>query len=55
MKLGIKALGTHPLKTVKNGVGQTNVKVSCFGLNINAGDYIYADEDGVIVSPKALV
>ena len=55
MELGIKALGTHPLKTVKNGVGQNNVKVSFLGLNINAGDFIYADEDGVIVSSKALV
>lgn len=55
MKLGVKALGTHPLKTVKNGVGQTNLKVSFLGLNIEAGNYIYADEDGVIVSPKALV
>ena len=55
MTLGVKALGTHPLKTVKNGVGQTNVKVSFLGLHINAGDFIYADEDGIIVSPKALV
>lgn len=53
--LGVKALGTHPLKTVKHGIGQTNVHVSFLGLNINAGDFIYADEDGVIVSPKALV
>lgn len=55
MELGVKALGTHPLKTVKNGIGQTNVAVSFLGLNINAGDYIYADEDGVIVSSKALI
>ena len=55
MELGVKALGTHPLKTVKNGVGETNVKVSFLGLNINAGDYIYADEDGMIVSAKQLV
>lgn len=55
MELGVKALGTHPLKTVKNGVGQTNVNVNFLGLNINAGNYIYADEDGLIVSAKALI
>lgn len=55
LELGIKALGTHPLKTVKNGVGQSNINISFLGLNINAGDFIYADEDGVIVSPKALI
>ena len=55
MDLGVKALGTHPLKTVKHGVGQTNVKVSFLGLHINAGDYIYVDEDGMIVSSKKLI
>ncbi len=55
MELGVKALGTHPLKTVKAGVGQTNIRVSFLGLTINAGDYLYADEDGMIVSPKQLV
>ena len=55
MKLGVKALGTHPLKTVKNGVGETNVHVNFLGLNIKAGHYIYADEDGIIVASKALI
>lgn len=55
MNLGVMSLGTHPLKTVKEGVGQTNVAVSFAGLNINAGDYIYADEDGVIVATRALI
>ena len=55
MDLGIMALGTHPLKTVKNGVGQTNVTVSFENLTINPGDFIYVDEDGMIVSAKPLL
>jgi regulator of ribonuclease activity A len=55
MDLGVMALGTHPLKTVKNGVGQTNVTVSFENLTINPGDFIYVDEDGMIVSAKALI
>jgi len=55
MELGVKALGTHPLKTVKNGVGQTNVAVNFLNMTINAGDYIYADEDGIVVSSKQLL
>ena len=55
MDLGIMALGTFPLKTVKNGVGQTNVPLNFANLNINPGDYIYVDEDGMIVSAKALI
>ena len=54
MDLGVMALGTHPLKTVKNGVGQTNVTVNFENLTINPGDYIYVDEDGMIVSAKPL-
>ncbi len=55
MDLGVMALGTFPLKTVKNGVGQTNVPLNFENLNINPGDYIYVDEDGMIVSAKALI
>ncbi len=54
MDLGIMALGTHPLKTVKTGIGKTNVPLNIFNLNINPGDFIYVDEDGMIVSAKAL-
>jgi regulator of ribonuclease activity A len=55
MDLGVMALGTFPLKTIKNGVGQSNVPVNFANLNINPGDYIYADEDGMVVSAKALL
>ncbi len=55
MDIGVMALGTHPLKTVKNGVGQTNVSVSFSNLTINPGNYMYVDEDGMIVSEKPLL
>lgn len=55
MNLGVFALGTVPIKTVKNGVGQTNVQINFENLTIHAGDYIYADEDGIIVSGEALI
>ncbi len=55
MQLGVMALGTHPLKTVKNGVGQTNVPVNFSGLHFNPADFIYIDEDGIIISEKPLI
>jgi len=55
MQLGVMALGTHPLKTVKAGIGQTNVSVSFAGLNFEPADFIYIDEDGIIVSEKPLL
>jgi len=55
MQLGVLALGTHPLKTVKAGVGQTNTSIQFAGLNFEPADFIYIDEDGIIISEKPLV
>ena len=55
MQLGVLALGTHPLKTVKAGIGQTNVSVQFAGLNFEPADFIYSDEDGIIISEKPLL
>lgn len=54
MNLGVFALGTHPMKTVKRNVGEIDIPVSFGGVTFNPGDWLYADEDGVIVSQKAL-
>ncbi|MGB1140163.1 MAG: ribonuclease E activity regulator RraA [Halioglobus sp.] len=53
--LGVQALGTCPVKTEKLGVGQRDVVVSFGGVDIAPGDYIYADNNGVLVSKRALV
>lgn len=55
MALGVKALSTHPLKSVKKGVGEMNVPVRFAGVTYNPGDYLYADEDGVVVSKSARI
>jgi regulator of ribonuclease activity A len=52
--LGVKALGCCPLKTQKLGVGQRDITVNFGGVQISPGDYIYADNNGVIVSDKPL-
>jgi regulator of ribonuclease activity A len=52
--VGVQALGCCPLKTEKLGMGQRDVPVSFGGVSIAPGDYIYADNNGVIVSSKAL-
>ena len=54
-RLGVQALGTTPLKTEKLGMGQRDVPVSMGGVTISPGDYIYADNNGVIVSEKPLL
>lgn len=52
--LGVQALGSHPMKSVKRGVGELNVPVTFGGVTFQPGHYLYADNNGVIVSAKAL-
>jgi len=55
MDLGVKALGTHPLKSVKKGVGERDVVVRFAGVTFVPGEYLYADEDGIVCSSTALL
>lgn len=55
MNISIRALGTHPLKSVKKGVGEVNVPVSFYDLEFIPGHYIYADKDGIIVTKEHLL
>jgi len=50
MPIGIRALGVCPLKSVKKGIGKRNINVSFSNVKFNPKEYIYADEDGVIVT-----
>jgi len=55
MGIGVLALGTHPLKTVKKNVGEADVAITFGGVTFTPGEWICADEDGIIVSPHSLV
>lgn len=52
--LGVQALGTVPLKTDKRGLGDVNVPVKFGGVVFTPGQFVYADNNGVIVSPQKL-
>ncbi|CAA0105478.1 Putative 4-hydroxy-4-methyl-2-oxoglutarate aldolase [BD1-7 clade bacterium] len=53
--LGIQALASHPMKTDKKGVGEVGLAVTFHGVTFLPGDYVYADNNGIVVSPEALV
>jgi regulator of ribonuclease activity A len=53
--VGIRALAAMPLPTEKRNQGQADVAVQVQGVWVRPGDWLYADEDGVVVSSKALV
>ncbi len=49
-QIGIMAMASHPKKSVKRGVGEEDLEVSFADLRIAPGDWVYADEDGIVVS-----
>lgn len=54
MPLGVRALGTHPMKTDKRGEGQRDLPVRFAGVTFRNDDWVYADEDGVVVARRQL-
>ena len=54
MDIGVKALGTHPLKSIKDYIGEESVDVNFGGVEFIPGQYVYSDEDGIIVSAVPL-
>jgi len=52
--LGVQALGSHPMKTEKHNIGQLNVVVNFAGVTFRPGEFVYADNNGIIVSETAL-
>ena len=53
--IGVRALNTHPQKTVKKGIGDRNVAVTFGGVTFKPGEWLYADGDGILVSSKRLI
>jgi regulator of ribonuclease activity A len=51
---GIRALASMPLPTEKRNEGQRDVPVQIQGVWVRPGDWLYADEDGIVVSAQAL-
>ena len=49
--LGIRALALMPLPTEKKNVGERDVAVQIQGVWVRPGDWLYADEDGIVVTP----
>ena len=49
--LGVKALGTNPRPSRKEGKGEAGVAVEFGGVTFEPGALLHADEDGVVVLP----
>ncbi len=54
LPLGILALGCTPMPPEKRNEGQADVPVRVQRVWVRPGDWLYADEDGVVISARQL-
>ncbi|MBD9402394.1 ribonuclease E activity regulator RraA [Comamonas sp. CMM02] len=53
-EVGICALALMPMPTDKRGEGQKDAVVDIAGVRLQPGDWLYADEDGIVIAATAL-
>tara|TARA_Y100000589_G_scaffold83270_2_gene77220 strand:+ start:79 stop:504 length:426 start_codon:yes stop_codon:yes gene_type:complete len=53
-QLGVQALRTIPIKSNRQGRGDLNIPITFGGVTFHPGEYVYADNNGIIVSEQAL-
>ena len=54
MPVGIKAVGTIPLRADRDAIGEIDIPTAFGGVIFTPGDWLYADEDGLIIAPHRL-
>jgi regulator of ribonuclease activity A len=52
--IGVKALGVNPAKSEKKGEGKTDVELKFGDVRFRPGEWVYCDEDGILVSPEEI-
>ncbi len=52
--VGVKALNTSPRKSAKEGAGERDAPVSFARVEVSPGEYLYSDEDGIVIADRDL-
>jgi regulator of ribonuclease activity A len=55
INVGLLAIGTCPLRNFEITNSQRDIELNFAGVTFNTGDYIYADNDGAIISKDSLI
>lgn len=55
LDLGVHALAAIPRKSQRQGIGEIEISLYFGGVSIHSGDYLYADNNGIIISKEKLV
>ena len=53
LDLGVRALGSNPRKSAKDGAGERDVEVTFGGVTFVPGHHLWADEDGILTATSA--
>ena len=54
IEVGLMALGICPRKSSKKSPSQRDIDLHFGGISFKCGEYLYADEDGIVISTKKL-
>lgn len=52
--LGLRAVNTSPMRSAKAGKGERGGRLDFAGVTFLPGQYLYADEDGMVVADRSL-
>ena len=55
LELGVKALGSNPHRSAKEGAGSVGVPVSLGEAEFRPGMWLYSDEDGIVLATRDLL
>ena len=55
MEIGVRALASVPARGSSTDPGAVNVELTFLGAVFRPGEYLYSDEDGILVSAQALL
>ena len=54
LDIGVQALGTMPVRSEKKNQGQVGIDITFGGITFSRGNYIYADNNGLLLSKEEL-
>ena len=54
LDIGVQALGTMPIRSEKKNQGQLGIDITFGGVTFSRGNYIYADNNGLLLSKEEL-
>ena len=55
LNLGVHALAAIPQKSNRKGLGEVDISLSFGSVTVQSGDYVYADNNGIIIAKEKLV